>query len=82
MLWLDKYSESVFSFFIELNNIEFHCGKAEDIVPSLINILAPQNLITIVDPPRAGLRKFATFYVLTLFSQSVFGGEPKQAPMG
>uniref|UniRef100_A0A8D0EX98 tRNA (uracil(54)-C(5))-methyltransferase n=1 Tax=Strix occidentalis caurina TaxID=311401 RepID=A0A8D0EX98_STROC len=39
----------------ELNNIEFHCGKAEDLVPSLINILAPQNLITIVDPPRAGL---------------------------
>ncbi|NWH76242.1 TRM2A methyltransferase, partial [Piaya cayana] len=39
----------------DLNNIEFHCGKAEDIVPSLINILAPQNLITIVDPPRAGL---------------------------
>ncbi|NXG65835.1 TRM2A methyltransferase, partial [Hemiprocne comata] len=39
----------------ELSNIEFHCGKAEDIVPSLINVLAPQNLITIVDPPRAGL---------------------------
>ncbi|NXD78899.1 TRM2A methyltransferase, partial [Halcyon senegalensis] len=39
----------------ELNNIEFHCGKAEDIVPSLINVLAPQNPITIVDPPRAGL---------------------------
>ncbi|XP_054075379.1 tRNA (uracil-5-)-methyltransferase homolog A [Rissa tridactyla] len=39
----------------ELNNIEFHCGKAEDVVPSLINILAPQNPITIVDPPRAGL---------------------------
>ncbi|XP_010201691.2 tRNA (uracil-5-)-methyltransferase homolog A isoform X1 [Colius striatus] len=39
----------------ELNNIEFHCGKAEDIVPSLINVLALQNLITIVDPPRAGL---------------------------
>ena len=59
MLWLDKYSNNIFSFFlIELNNIEFHCGKAEDIVPSLINVLAPQNLITIVDPPRAGLRKF------------------------
>ncbi|PKU37387.1 hypothetical protein llap_12306 [Limosa lapponica baueri] len=29
--------------------------QAEDIVPSLINILAPQNPITIVDPPRAGL---------------------------
>lgn len=39
----------------ELNNIEFHCGKAEDIVPSLVNILAAQNPITIVDPPRAGL---------------------------
>ncbi|XP_068767662.1 tRNA (uracil-5-)-methyltransferase homolog A isoform X1 [Struthio camelus] len=39
----------------ELNNIEFYCGKAEDVVPSLINVLAPQNLVTIVDPPRAGL---------------------------
>ncbi|NXY84474.1 TRM2A methyltransferase, partial [Alcedo cyanopectus] len=39
----------------DLSNIEFHCGKAEDIVPSLIHVLAPQNLITIVDPPRAGL---------------------------
>ncbi|NXA51917.1 TRM2A methyltransferase, partial [Nothocercus julius] len=39
----------------ELNNTEFYCGKAEDIVPSLINVLAPENLITIVDPPRAGL---------------------------
>ncbi|NXI36259.1 TRM2A methyltransferase, partial [Galbula dea] len=39
----------------ELSNTEFHCGKAEDIVPSLINVLAPENLVTIVDPPRAGL---------------------------
>ncbi|NXS04193.1 TRM2A methyltransferase, partial [Oxylabes madagascariensis] len=39
----------------ELNNIEFYCGKAEDIVPFLMNVLAPQNVITIVDPPRAGL---------------------------
>ncbi|NXF03947.1 TRM2A methyltransferase, partial [Smithornis capensis] len=39
----------------ELNNIEFYCGKAEDIVPSLMNVLAPHNVITIVDPPRAGL---------------------------
>ncbi|XP_067395946.1 tRNA (uracil-5-)-methyltransferase homolog A [Emydura macquarii macquarii] len=39
----------------ELNNVEFHCGKAEDIVPSLIHLLASHNLITIVDPPRAGL---------------------------
>ncbi|XP_063272352.1 tRNA (uracil-5-)-methyltransferase homolog A isoform X2 [Prinia subflava] len=39
----------------ELSNVEFYCGKAEDIVPSLMNVLAPQNVITIVDPPRAGL---------------------------
>uniref|UniRef100_A0A8D0H6X3 tRNA (uracil(54)-C(5))-methyltransferase n=1 Tax=Sphenodon punctatus TaxID=8508 RepID=A0A8D0H6X3_SPHPU len=39
----------------DLNNIEFHCGKAEDIVPSLVNLLASQNPLTIVDPPRAGL---------------------------
>ncbi|KFW12766.1 tRNA (uracil-5-)-methyltransferase A, partial [Eurypyga helias] len=38
-----------------LNNVEFHCGKAEDIVPSVVSSLAPQNPITIVDPPRAGL---------------------------
>ncbi|NXW47431.1 TRM2A methyltransferase, partial [Nyctiprogne leucopyga] len=32
-----------------------HFKATADIVPSLINVLAPQNLITIVDPPRAGL---------------------------
>ncbi|CAI5797336.1 tRNA (uracil-5-)-methyltransferase homolog A [Podarcis lilfordi] len=39
----------------ELNNVEFHCGKAEDLVPYLVNFLDLQNSITIVDPPRAGL---------------------------
>ncbi|XP_063000230.1 tRNA (uracil-5-)-methyltransferase homolog A [Elgaria multicarinata webbii] len=39
----------------ELNNVEFHCGKAEDLVPYLVNVLVMQNSITIVDPPRAGL---------------------------
>ncbi|XP_061458313.1 tRNA (uracil-5-)-methyltransferase homolog A [Rhineura floridana] len=39
----------------ELNNVEFHCGKAEDLVPYLVNFLALQNSVTIVDPPRAGL---------------------------
>ncbi|XP_072455857.1 tRNA (uracil-5-)-methyltransferase homolog A [Notamacropus eugenii] len=38
-----------------LDNIEFHCGKAEDLVPNLVNSLASQKLTTIVDPPRAGL---------------------------
>ncbi|XP_069476119.1 LOW QUALITY PROTEIN: tRNA (uracil-5-)-methyltransferase homolog A [Ambystoma mexicanum] len=39
----------------ELNNIEFRCGKAEDLFPNLINSLATQNPVAIVDPPRAGL---------------------------
>ncbi|XP_051829192.1 tRNA (uracil-5-)-methyltransferase homolog A isoform X1 [Antechinus flavipes] len=38
-----------------LDNIEFHCGKAEDLVPSLITSLASQRLTAILDPPRAGL---------------------------
>ncbi|XP_006890571.1 PREDICTED: tRNA (uracil-5-)-methyltransferase homolog A [Elephantulus edwardii] len=39
----------------ELNNVEFHCGRAEDLVPTLVNRLASQQLIAILDPPRAGL---------------------------
>uniref|UniRef100_A0ABM5F1P9 tRNA (uracil(54)-C(5))-methyltransferase n=1 Tax=Pogona vitticeps TaxID=103695 RepID=A0ABM5F1P9_9SAUR len=38
-----------------LSNVEFHCGKAEDLVPHLVNSLALENSVTIVDPPRAGL---------------------------
>ncbi|XP_044530515.1 tRNA (uracil-5-)-methyltransferase homolog A [Gracilinanus agilis] len=38
-----------------LDNIEFRCGKAEDLVPSLMSSLASQRLTAIVDPPRAGL---------------------------
>ncbi|XP_063820786.1 tRNA (uracil-5-)-methyltransferase homolog A [Pseudophryne corroboree] len=38
-----------------LNNIEFRCGKAEDIFPTLINSFTSQNPVAIVDPPRAGL---------------------------
>ncbi|XP_036613709.1 tRNA (uracil-5-)-methyltransferase homolog A [Trichosurus vulpecula] len=38
-----------------LDNIEFHCGKAEDLVPNIMSSLASQRLTAIVDPPRAGL---------------------------
>ncbi|KAJ7309693.1 hypothetical protein JRQ81_007753 [Phrynocephalus forsythii] len=38
-----------------LSNVEFRCGKAEDLVPHLVNSLALENSVTIVDPPRAGL---------------------------
>nr|DBA23109.1 TPA: hypothetical protein GDO54_014058 [Pyxicephalus adspersus] len=40
-----------------LSNVEFRCGKAEDIFPTLINTLISHNPVAIVDPPRAGLRK-------------------------
>ncbi|KAM4827539.1 tRNA (uracil-5-)-methyltransferase homolog A [Thomomys bottae] len=39
----------------ELNNVEFHCGKAEDLVPALVNRLGSRQLVAILDPPRAGL---------------------------
>ncbi|KAI2596739.1 tRNA methyltransferase 2 homolog A, partial [Homo sapiens] len=39
----------------ELSNVEFHCGRAEDLVPTLVSRLASQHLVAILDPPRAGL---------------------------
>lgn len=45
----------------ELSNVEFHCGRAEDLVPALVSKLASQQLIAILDPPRAGLREYPPF---------------------
>lgn len=38
-----------------LNNVEFHCGKAEDVFPNILSALVSPNVTAIVDPPRAGL---------------------------
>uniref|UniRef100_A0A6Q2XQI4 tRNA (uracil(54)-C(5))-methyltransferase n=1 Tax=Esox lucius TaxID=8010 RepID=A0A6Q2XQI4_ESOLU len=38
-----------------LNNIEFHCGKAEDVFQMVLNAVVSPNVTAIVDPPRAGL---------------------------
>uniref|UniRef100_A0A1A8FYW0 tRNA (uracil(54)-C(5))-methyltransferase n=1 Tax=Nothobranchius korthausae TaxID=1143690 RepID=A0A1A8FYW0_9TELE len=38
-----------------LTNIEFHCGKAEDVFPNILNALVSPSITAIVDPPRAGL---------------------------
>ncbi|KAF7651837.1 hypothetical protein LDENG_00104830 [Lucifuga dentata] len=38
-----------------LDNVEFHCGKAEDIFPNILNALVSPKVTAIVDPPRAGL---------------------------
>ncbi|XP_037536527.1 tRNA (uracil-5-)-methyltransferase homolog A [Nematolebias whitei] len=38
-----------------LSNVEFHCGKAEDVFPNILNAVVSPNVTAIVDPPRAGL---------------------------
>uniref|UniRef100_G3PHR9 tRNA (uracil(54)-C(5))-methyltransferase n=1 Tax=Gasterosteus aculeatus aculeatus TaxID=481459 RepID=G3PHR9_GASAC len=38
-----------------LTNVEFHCGKAEDLFPNIVNAVVSANVTAIVDPPRAGL---------------------------
>ncbi|XP_027024846.1 tRNA (uracil-5-)-methyltransferase homolog A [Tachysurus fulvidraco] len=38
-----------------LTNVEYHCGKAEDIFPTILNAVVSPNITAIVDPPRAGL---------------------------
>lgn len=43
-----------------LTNVEFHCGKAEDVFPNILNAVVSSNVTAIVDPPRAGLRESET----------------------
>lgn len=38
-----------------LSNVEFHCGKAEDVFPNVLSALVSPSVTAIVDPPRAGL---------------------------
>lgn len=38
-----------------ITNVEFHCGKAEDVLADLMGPLRSQEVVAIVDPPRAGL---------------------------
>lgn len=43
-----------------INNVEFHCGKAEDLLPSLVKkypMDSNYEIIAIVDPPRPGLHQ-------------------------
>lgn len=40
-----------------ITNCEFFVGKAEDILSPIIQRATKPNLVAVVDPPRAGLRK-------------------------
>ncbi|XP_013403739.1 tRNA (uracil-5-)-methyltransferase homolog A [Lingula anatina] len=40
----------------DISNVEFHCGKAEDVLPELVSSRPCWgNAVAVVDPPRAGL---------------------------
>lgn len=57
-----------------LSNVEFHCGKAEDVFPTVLNAVISPNVTAIVDPPRAGMRMllsltfFPSKYLFIAFS--------------
>ncbi|XP_041347369.1 tRNA (uracil-5-)-methyltransferase homolog A-like [Gigantopelta aegis] len=40
-----------------VTNIEFHCGKVEDIINGVMKTVHMSHVVAIVDPPRAGLHK-------------------------
>jgi tRNA (uracil-5-)-methyltransferase len=40
-----------------IKNVEYHCGKAEDVLPDILKRFYNDKVVAIVDPPRAGLRK-------------------------
>ncbi|XP_064620484.1 tRNA (uracil-5-)-methyltransferase homolog A-like [Lineus longissimus] len=40
-----------------VKNVEYHCGKAEDVLPEVIRNLFTRDIIAVVDPPRAGLHQ-------------------------
>ena len=39
----------------EIDNAEFHCGKAEDILPELVAKESSDDVVGILDPPRGGM---------------------------
>lgn len=41
-----------------IDNADFFSGKAEEILTSVMHRATKKDVIAIVDPPRAGLRKF------------------------
>ena len=38
-----------------ISNAEFHCGKAEDVLPELIKNETSTEVVGILDPPRGGI---------------------------
>lgn len=53
-----------------LTNIEFIAGKAEDVTESLLHKNTYSNIVAIVDPPRAGLRKILFLFLITFLTSA------------
>ena len=68
------FVNKVVLFFSEIDNIQFYCSKAEDVLPKLIGRYRNEKVVAIVDPPRAGLRKtlFEVKALLLVKCQLVF----------
>lgn len=41
----------------KIENCEFFAGKAEEILSSMLYRIKNEDIVAVVDPPRAGLRK-------------------------
>ena len=66
--FLEKYFYSKMKtlFFLGVKNAKFVCGPAEEVISSTVKSIKTKNVIAVVDPPRAGLRKIL-FLRLILF---------------
>lgn len=57
-----------------IENCKFYAGSAEDLISSLMrqaNVLDGEEVLAIVDPPRAGLRKFIILFFWELKNNEV-----------
>lgn len=46
-----------------ITNCEFFAGNCDDYIQSLVHKATGENIVAIVDPPRAGLRNYMNFHV-------------------
>jgi tRNA (uracil-5-)-methyltransferase len=46
-----------------IENCEFFCGRAEDLLPTLGEKITGSEVVAVVDPPRGGLRKWIFDYL-------------------
>jgi len=45
-------------FVVDISNTDFISGRVEDVLPTVLRRVAGQEVVMVVDPPRAGLRMY------------------------